>query len=126
MPSPVPEDCLQCMCLALSSRCQMPHPVCSFDVISLLCGPYRIDEPYWIDARLRAGDLKGSWQQCSSDVTCSKNTVQGYMARYAVSSRLGHPPTCEDFARIHVGGPNGFKSSSTLNFWLQVKECLDL
>jgi len=40
-----------------------------------------------------------------------------YMARYATEDRLGRPPTAEDIARIHNGGPNGYKKSATDRYW---------
>jgi len=48
-----------------------------------------------------------------------------YMDRYATEERLGRKPTAEDIARIHNGGPNGYKKSSTDAYWAKVKEQLD-
>jgi len=48
-----------------------------------------------------------------------------YMDRYATEERLGRKPTAEDMARIHNGGPNGYKKSSTDAYWAKVKEQLD-
>ena len=50
----------------------------------------------------------------------SENVVRAYVQRYATQTRLGHVPTNEDFARIHHGGPNGWNSSSTQEYWSQV------
>lgn len=47
--------------------------------------------------------------------------VNAYMARYATESRLGHKPTAEDIARIHNGGPNGYKKSATDKYFAKVK-----
>ncbi|XP_030830412.1 lysozyme 3-like [Strongylocentrotus purpuratus] len=124
LPTPVPADCLRCICI-VESNCKMPSPVCQIDVGSLSCGPYQIKDDYWNDARMKGGDLMGSWRKCTADMGCSGETVQGYMARYAVFSRLEHQPTCEDFARIHNGGPNGYNRTSTLKYWSRVKECLN-
>lgn len=35
------------------------------------------------------------------------------MQRYATVKRLGRVPTVEDIARIHNGGPNGYKKTAT-------------
>lgn len=35
-------------------------------------------------------------------------------------------PTCEEFSRLHKGGPNGCTNPSTLIYWAKVKECRDL
>jgi hypothetical protein len=33
------------------------------------------------------------------------------MQKYATKALLGHEPTVEDVARIHNGGPNGWKKT---------------
>jgi hypothetical protein len=48
---------------------------------------------------------------------------RAYMERYATEERLGRPVTLEDVARIHNGGPNGYKKQSTIPYWNKVK-CL--
>ncbi|XP_071837441.1 lysozyme 1-like [Apostichopus japonicus] len=121
----VPSDCLKCICF-VESTCTIPSPLCHMDVGSLSCGPYQIKLGYWQDARLKGGSLDGDWQKCSATFDCSERAVQGYMARYATYARLEHNPTCEDFARIHNGGPNGFKNPATEKYWLRVKKCLDM
>lgn len=35
------------------------------------------------------------------------------------------PPTLEVYARIWNGGPNGWKKTATLDYWLKVKEILE-
>ena len=47
--------------------------------------------------------------------------VTAYMARYATKERLGHEPTASDIARIHNGGPNGYKKSATDKYLAKVK-----
>jgi len=47
---------------------------------------------------------------------------EAYMARYATKERLGREPTIEDIARIHNGGPNGYKKPSTDKYWKKVKK----
>lgn len=45
-----------------------------------------------------------------------------YMKRYATPKRLGRQPTVEDWARIHNGGPNGYrKLEATQPHWNKVK-----
>jgi hypothetical protein len=34
------------------------------------------------------------------------------MKKYATAKRLGRAPTVEDIARIHNGGPNGYKKTA--------------
>ena len=40
-------------------------------------------------------------------------------------SRLGRTPTNEDLARIHNGGPNGYKKTATDGYWKKVKNKID-
>ncbi|XP_035678229.1 lysozyme-like isoform X2 [Branchiostoma floridae] len=119
----VPDACMNCICY-VQSGCHMPDPICHMDGGSLSCGPFQIQQRYWEDARRKGGPLMNDWQICSASWTCSRDAVNGYMERYAVQSRLGHGPTCEDFSRIHNGGPNGFKNPATLAYWGRVKKCL--
>lgn len=48
-----------------------------------------------------------------------------YWQHYATFERLGHKPTFEDKARIHNGGPDGWKKASTLKYWHKVKTVLE-
>ena len=47
------------------------------------------------------------------------------MKRYATEARLGHKPTVQDIARIHNGGPNGYKLAATVGYWNLVKAELE-
>jgi len=47
-----------------------------------------------------------------------------YMARYATEDRLGRPPTAEDIARIHNGGPNGYKTFATDRYWQRARTAI--
>ena len=46
--------------------------------------------------------------------TLHEEVMGSYMGRYATPERLGRQPTDEDIARIHNGGPNGYRLDSTL------------
>jgi len=46
---------------------------------------------------------------------------KAYMSRYATEKRIGHTPTAEDIARIHNGGPNGYRKVATDAYWAKVK-----
>ena len=50
--------------------------------------------------------------------------VKAYMARYATERRIGRPVTIEDICRIHNGGPNGYKRSSTDAYWAKCKKVI--
>ncbi|XP_066298448.1 lysozyme 1-like [Branchiostoma lanceolatum] len=117
------EDCVDCIC-QVESNCRVPRPLCHRDGGSDSCGPYQIKYAYWLDARLRGGNLRGDWRTCARSPRCSRRAVRGYMDRYATRRRLGRQPTCEDWARIHNGGPNGYRRASTLAYWRRVQNCL--
>ncbi|XP_071944180.1 lysozyme-like [Antedon mediterranea] len=123
IPTTVTEDCMKCIC-QVESNCAIPNPVCKNDVGSLSCGPYQIKENYYEDAQREGENLGPDWKSCTKTFECSERCVQGYMARYAIERRIGHDPKCEDFARIHNGGPNGYKKDSTKGYWQKVKKCL--
>ena len=52
---------------------------------------------------------------------CSRTMVRDYLGHYATEKRIGRKPTFEDAARIHNGGPNGWKKPSTEAYWEKVK-----
>ena len=43
-----------------------------------------------------------------------------YTKHYATEERLGREPTMEDIARIHNGGPDGWKKESTVPYWNKI------
>lgn len=55
------------------------------------------------------------------DTETSIEIMKAYMSRYATKKRLGRQVTFEDWARIHNGGPNGYKKSATDKYWKKVK-----
>ncbi len=73
-------------------------------------GPLQIHRGYHADSR-----VKGPYSNCSS-LAYSRTVVRAYMDRYATKRRLGHAPTPVDIARIHNGGPNGYKKKATLGY----------
>jgi hypothetical protein len=55
----------------------------------------------------------------------AEQIVRAYMARYATEKRLGREPTYQDIARMHNGGPAGWRKPATLPYWLKVKKKLE-
>tara|TARA_R110000787_G_scaffold24829_2_gene69954 strand:- start:271 stop:627 length:357 start_codon:yes stop_codon:yes gene_type:complete len=55
----------------------------------------------------------------------SRMIFTSYMHRYATPERLGRAVTPQDIARIHNGGPNGWKKESTEKYWKKVKDILE-
>ena len=81
-------------------------------------GCYQIWRVYWIDS-----GIPGTHQDCFNRAY-SERVVLAYWERYATRKRLGREPTLEDLARIHNGGPNGFKKEATLEFWEKIQQVL--
>ena len=58
------------------------------------------------------------------DAFCRETSIDiflAYASRYATEERIGRPVTIEDIARIHNGGPNGWKKKSTEGYWQNVR-----
>ena len=86
-------------------------------------GCYQIQKCYWLDAK-EFSDLGGTYLDCYNRGYADR-TVRFYMARYATERRLGREVTQEDIARIHNGGPNGYKKECTKKFWKKVEVVLN-
>jgi hypothetical protein len=86
-------------------------------------GCYQIQKCYWLDAK-EFSDLDGTYLDCYNRGYADR-TVRFYMARYATERRLGREVTQEDVARIHNGGPNGYKKECTKKFWKKVEVVLN-
>jgi len=63
--------------------------------------------------------------QWTNAMNISRNAVQAYMQRYGREGLIGHVPTCEDYARIHNGGPRGWSCTCTDAYWARVNACLN-
>jgi len=91
-------------------------------------GPMQIHEIYYKDAvqhdpSLQSGKYAGyTYNNCKGEgsLEYSKDVARAYFNRYATPGRLGHDPTDEDMARIHNGGPNGYKWDSTKEYGRKV------
>ncbi len=86
-------------------------------------GAYQIQYAYWKDATDFDKSIGGSYQDCK-DSEYSRKIVLAYWSRYAIIDRVGEEVTDEDRARIHNGGPNGYKRNSTNKYWTKVKVVL--
>ena len=86
-------------------------------------GCYQIRECFWIDALEYDSSIGGEYEDVI-DREYAEKVIYAYWDRYATEKRLGRPVTDEDRARIHNGGPNGHKKSSTIKYWKKIKEIL--
>eukprot|EP00117_Sycon_ciliatum_P026663 scpid87601/ scgid21836/ Lysozyme 1; 1,4-beta-N-acetylmuramidase 1; cv-lysozyme 1 len=94
-------------------------------------GPLQIKRAYYNDAVVSDPSLTGNGMSYDDvkgqgSYAYSKRVVQSYMDHYATSERLGRQPTLEDIARIHNGGPTGYKRDSTLGYWQKVNGQMQL
>lgn len=79
-------------------------------------GPYQIWYTYWKDAVEFDKTLGGSYKDCYNP-DYARRVVIAYLTRYAPKNA-----TMEDLARIHNGGPQGYKNSKTIKYWNKVKK----
>lgn len=87
-------------------------------------GCLQIRKPYVTDIN-RVYGTKYNPQDCLGNRELSIQMLNQYMSIYATKKRLGHyPPTREEIARIHNGGPNGFKNKNTIGYWQKVQKYL--
>jgi len=112
---PFTDSCMKCICQ--TEGCEDEIGKCNFDVDSDSCGPYQIKQGYYNDCSGGGND----WQGCAKDMACSETCVKSYMALYGAG--CADNPTCETYARIHNGGPNGCNMDGTLDYWARVKDC---
>ncbi len=75
-------------------------------------GPFQIHYDYWRDSR-----VPGRWADCHS-VAYSERVVIAYWMRYVPWAFR----TCnfEVLARVHNGGPLGYRNPRTLGYWRRV------
>lgn len=84
-------------------------------------GPLQIWPVYVGDVNQRFGtNIRNS--DCLRDRELSILVMLAYMNRYANPKVLGRNPSFSDLARIHNGGPNGYRISGTIKYWNEVSE----
>lgn len=86
-------------------------------------GSYQILPAYWKDAVEFDPSIGGVYEDVLNDEYARK-VILAYWNRYATERRIGRPVTNEDRARIHNGGPNGWKKKATEIYWEKVKSHL--
>ena len=83
-------------------------------------GLYQIRQPYLTDVNrilrksLTLEDIRGKGSE-----QIAANAVKVYLIHYGkrYARITGKQPTMEVYARMHNGGPNGWKKDSTLGYW---------
>lgn len=87
----------------------------------LAIGPFQIHRDYWQDAVDYDQSIGGNYGDCRN-YNYALKVVNAYLRRYA--KKYIASENWEAVARIHNGGPNGYKHKSTVAYWLRVKQCL--
>ena len=83
-------------------------------------GCYQIRECFWIDALEHDPSIGGVYEDVI-DKEYAEKCILAYWDRYANEKRLDRPVTDEDRARMHNGGPNGHKKTSTIKYWNKIQ-----
>ena len=82
-------------------------------------GPYQITYDYWLDAARETLQLReGTWSMCVIPSYAEK-VILSYWKKYASAEA-----SWEHLARIHNGGPNGYKKQETAKYWQKVSKHL--
>ena len=79
-------------------------------------GPFQIHHDYWKDSR-----VPGNYEQCHN-YNYSEKVVLAYWHRFAPEALKNND--FEVLARVHNGGPNGWRNPATLGYWEKVKKAL--
>lgn len=83
-------------------------------------GCLQIRQPYVEDVD-HFYNLKWNAKDCLGNRDLSIQILNRYMWHYAAPLLLGRTRTAEDIARIHNGGPAGWKNPITLGYWAKVQ-----
>ena len=86
-------------------------------------GRYQIWEIYWHDALEFCPSLKGEYQDVKSQ-EYAERVITAYLMRYAKGAV--ESKDFERLARIHNGGPKGYKKKATLKYWNRVRKNLEV
>lgn len=81
-------------------------------------GPFQIWEEYWMDAVDFDPSIGGKYENCR-DYNYARKVVDAYLRRYG--KKFIEQGNWEALARIHNGGPIGYKKASTLGYWRSMK-----
>lgn len=65
--------------------------------------------------------------EVATDRHASEQVMLAYLEYYGerYARQTGRQPTAEVLARIHNGGPNGWRKDSTLEYWRKVKAAME-
>lgn len=81
-------------------------------------GPLQIHYVYWLDAVEAEPSLRARGYQACTNEAYARSVVTAYLTRY------GAGQTAEGLARIHNGGPKGYKKAATRGYWAKVSKAM--
>ena len=93
-------------------------------------GPYQIHRGYWKDSR-----VKGNYSQCAN-LAYSRKVATAYFKHYSAKrverykeqkktvTNAWDVGDCKVLARMHNGGPKGYRKKSTLKYWRKIQEAM--
>jgi len=87
-------------------------------------GAYQIWKPYWQDG---CEYIKKDYPYSNAyNRRIATEVVRGYLTRYGkhYERKTGKKATLEVLARIHNGGPNGWKKQATVKYWRKIQQAL--
>lgn len=84
-------------------------------------GRYQIWEIYWHDAVEYCPELGGRYKDVTSK-EYAERVVVAYLMRYG--RKFIADNDLQSLARIHNGGPKGYKAKATLKYWKKVERAL--
>uniref|UniRef100_A0A914WFQ4 lysozyme n=1 Tax=Plectus sambesii TaxID=2011161 RepID=A0A914WFQ4_9BILA len=130
--------CIKALCNATSGYCQSDEAInyheegsqrgCRNDGAaegeSDGCGWYLLHKSYHIDCSEKDPGILKDWRECALNYECATRCVTQYYRRYR-SQCPESMDKCECLIRNHVGGPNGYKKSTTDASWEKVKAMLE-
>jgi hypothetical protein len=87
-------------------------------------GAFQVRQPCIDDVNAKFGTHHKA-EDCLDNRELSEWVFREYINIYATKKHLGHAPTEEDCARIWNGGPNGFKRSTTIQYWHSVQKLIE-
>jgi soluble lytic murein transglycosylase-like protein len=85
-------------------------------------GEFQIWKVYWMDAIQYSPKIGGEYKDCYNPDYALK-IMTAYLNRYAKDAIKNN--NFETLARVHNGGPMGYKKSATKVYWLKVKDAID-
>ncbi|KAJ6224487.1 hypothetical protein RDWZM_003032 [Blomia tropicalis] len=126
----VTQECLECICHA-SSRCNPSIGCVNGGSGKFICGPFQVDWEYWTEAgkpgnRADLSNLE-NFQMCLTNRQCADDAVRGYMAKWRKDCNEDGIVDCNDFAALHIAGPNSCNAQWFLDsqYYSDFRSCYD-